>query len=145
MGGARHNGQFHNILVAYDGSVESEKALNLALALAGISDAKILLLTVAQPPEPSSLEAEELVMDDVRNHFAQRLCRIADSANENGISIEPAILVGHPAEQIVKRAEDSGADLIVIGRRGTSVFETLLGSVSERVLWHAPCHVLVAR
>jgi nucleotide-binding universal stress UspA family protein len=137
--------KFRKILVGYDGSEESERALNLSLALADAAQGRVMLLTVAQPPEPATLVEAEKVMEDAREHFELRLKRIANAARENGIDVETAIIVGHPAEEIINRAEQEQVDLIVVGRRGSSLFETLLGSVSERVLWHAPCPVLIAR
>jgi len=63
-----------------------------------------------------------------------------------GLRIETDVLVGHPAQQIIQRAEMSRADLIVLGRRGTSTFkELVLGSISERVLAAAHCPVLITR
>jgi nucleotide-binding universal stress UspA family protein len=54
--------------------------------------------------------------------------------------------MGNPAEVIVQEAEDSGADLIVVGTRGLHATKRLfIGSVSTNVVHHAPCDVLVVR
>ena len=54
--------------------------------------------------------------------------------------------VGHPAEQIIHRAETDKIDLIILGRRGTSMFQKMiLGSISERVLRYAHCPVMVVK
>jgi nucleotide-binding universal stress UspA family protein len=145
MSGKR-NGNFHKILVGYDGSKESEKALEVALAIANTMDSKVEVLAVAQPPEPPTAVEMEAVLDDAREHYDKALRRIADAAKENGIEIETAVAVGHPAEQIIRQAERGLADLIVVGRRGLSALEKMvMGSVSERVLRYAPCPVLVTR
>jgi nucleotide-binding universal stress UspA family protein len=53
---------------------------------------------------------------------------------------------GDPADEIVTAARDEGYDLIVVGHRGLSPIKAfLLGSVSSRVVTHAPCSVLVVR
>ena len=55
-------------------------------------------------------------------------------------------MIGHPAEQIIYRADAYGADLIVVGDRGRSKFARLvLGSVSKHVVEHADRPVLVVR
>jgi nucleotide-binding universal stress UspA family protein len=145
MSGNR-NGNFRKILVGYDGSRESEKALEVALAIANTMDSKVEILAVAQPSEPPTAVELEAVIDDARQHYDKALRRIADAAKENGIQVETKIAVGHPAEQIIRRAEQGLADLIVVGRRGITAFEELvMGSVSERVLRYAPCPVLVTR
>jgi len=59
---------------------------------------------------------------------------------------EPIVAEGPPAEQIVKAAEESKSNLVVLGARGLGVWKRLLmGSTSHKVLLHAPCSVLVVR
>jgi hypothetical protein len=54
--------------------------------------------------------------------------------------------VGHPVEEIIKRAEDLEADLIVVGTHGRAGFKrAMIGSVAERIVRHATCPVLVVR
>jgi nucleotide-binding universal stress UspA family protein len=54
--------------------------------------------------------------------------------------------LGNPADVIVQEAEESGADLIVVGTRGLNAARRLvMGSVSTNVVHHAPCDVLVVR
>ena len=61
-----------------------------------------------------------------------------------GISTESKCEVGHPGALIRDLAKDWNADLIVMGRRGlSSLQEVFLGSVSNYILHHAPCSVLV--
>jgi nucleotide-binding universal stress UspA family protein len=148
MNGQIKNGHFHNILIGYDGSPESERALAVGLSMARDMESTVEVLAVAFPPEPEPATSGELqaVLDDARALYCAALAIIAASAKENGIHVETDIAVGHPAEQIIRRAEQNHADLIVVGRRGTSTFEKLvMGSVSERVLRYAPCPVLVTR
>jgi nucleotide-binding universal stress UspA family protein len=144
MESKRNNGHFRNILIGYDGSKDSERALKVGLRMARNMDSTVEVLAVALPSEPSTPVEMQSVLDDAREHYKKALGRIAEAAKENGIRLETEIAVGHPAEQIIQRAEQNHSDLIVVGRRGTSTFEMLaLGSVSERVLRFAPCPVLV--
>ena len=56
------------------------------------------------------------------------------------------VLCGPPAQEIVQQAEDWGADLVVVGSHGYGFWSrALLGSVSNSVVHHAPCSVLVVR
>jgi nucleotide-binding universal stress UspA family protein len=140
------NGHFRRILVGYDGSQEAEKALELALAVAFGMGSKVTILAVAQLPEPFVAVELQAALDDAHDHYDRRLQKIAVSAAENGIPVETAIVVGHPAEQIIRHAEKEHSDLIVVGRRGRSTIQKLvMGSVSERVMQHAPCPVMVTR
>ena len=62
------------------------------------------------------------------------------------LKIETEVIFGYPKEVIVEEAEKWGADLIIIGSHGYGFWERmLLGSVSDAVLHHAPCSVLVVR
>ena len=67
-------------------------------------------------------------------------------AEERGIDLESRVLVGHAAEQILRLAADTKAELIVVGHRGRSAIrEWLFGSTSRRVVSYAACSVLVVR
>ena len=56
------------------------------------------------------------------------------------------VAVGHPADTIVRVAQERGADLIVMGTHGrTGLQHVLLGSVAEKVVRLAPCPVLTVR
>lgn len=137
---------FRSILVGYDGSAQAEKAAAVALSIAEAMDSHVLLFAVARPPEPATSVELHAVLDDAKEHYQQGFNQIVAKAKEKGISIETEIAVGHPAEQIIHRAETGKIDLVVLGRRGTSLFEKwILGSVSERVLRYAHCPVMVIR
>jgi nucleotide-binding universal stress UspA family protein len=145
MTGRRHS-QFRKILVGFDGSQQSEKAAEVALALATSLDSQLLLFAVARPPEPATMVELDAMLDDAREHFAAKFEKIIQRAKELEVQLETDIAVGHPVEQIVHRAETDRVDLIVLGRRGMSRFEKMLvGSTSEKVLRYAHCPVMVVR
>jgi nucleotide-binding universal stress UspA family protein len=117
MTGKRQNAYFRKLLVGYDGSPQSEKAVDVAFSLAECLDATVLIFAVARPPEPST---------------------------SRDLHVNTDMAVGHPAEQIIHRAEVDGIDLIILGRRGRSMISRMmLGSVSERALRYAHCPVMV--
>ncbi len=142
----RHNPHFRKLLVGYDGSKQADKAVEIAFSLAQSTDCQILIFAVARPPEPATRVEVDAMLDDAREHFEESFERITKHAEQLGVSLQTAIAVGHPIQQIVHRAEADHVDLIILGRRGMSRFEKMLvGSTSEKVLRYAHCPVMVVR
>lgn len=134
------------ILVAFDGSKPAERAFAMALELAKPFGARIVVLSVAQPPEPPVLVETSALLDSATEHFEKDFPRLREEAKARDIPVETCVAVGHPADQIVHVAAQEQCDLIVMGHRGKSVLQRwLLGSISKRVLSYAPCSVLVTR
>jgi nucleotide-binding universal stress UspA family protein len=135
------------ILVAYDGSSAAERAFSLASDLAGKYSAQLLVLAVARPPDFGSEVETEAVIENSKQHCHQLLRLLQKATNsEKNKAIQFEVAVGHPAEQIVRHAEEWKADMVVVGHRGRTFFERwLVGSVAKHVINHAPCTVLVAR
>ena len=78
MTGRRPNAHFRKILVGYDTSPQSEKAVDIALSFASCVDSTVLVFAVARPPEPSTSVELEAVLDAVRflsEYFATRIAR----------------------------------------------------------------------
>jgi len=136
-----------HILVAFDGSAAASKAFSLALELAGKYGAELRVLAVARPPEFGSEVETEAVIENSKQHCHKILKPLqAVATSQKTVAIHFEVAVGHPAEQIVRHAEDWKADLVVVGHRGRTFFERwLIGSVAKHVINHAPCAVLVAR
>jgi nucleotide-binding universal stress UspA family protein len=137
---------FKTILVAYDASMASAHAFRLALDLARQLSANLIVLSVAQLPEPAAMVESSATLESAKEHYDKDFKRMRDDARSVGVELQTQIAVGHPAEQILHHAAESKADLVVMGHRGGSrVKEWLLGSVSKRVVTYAPCSVLIAR
>jgi nucleotide-binding universal stress UspA family protein len=146
MTGKRHNPHFRKLLVGYDGSVQSEKAIDIAFSLADCLDATVLIFAVARPPEPSTSVELEAMLDSAKEHFEKEFEKIMVKARDQRLDMKTAMAVGHPAEQIIHRAEVDAIDLIILGRRGRSaISRMMLGSVSERTLRYAHCPVMVVQ
>ncbi len=144
MSGKRHNAHFRHMLVGYDGSPQSEKAVEVAFSLADCIDSTVLIFAVARPPEPATSVELEAVLDDAREHYEDGFKKIREKARAHDLDVKTDMAVGHPGEQIIHRAEADGIDLIIVGRRGRSMISRMmLGSVSERVLRYAHCPVMV--
>jgi nucleotide-binding universal stress UspA family protein len=87
------------------------------------------------PVDPADAEARSAALAEARTYVEGR--------GLEGVYIEGH---GNPADVIVQEAEESGADLIVVGTRGHNAAKRLfMGSVSTNVVHHAPCDVLVVR
>lgn len=137
---------FKSILVGFDGSQQSRKAADIALEMARSLDATVLLFAVARPQEPASMVEFQANLEDAQEHFEQDFLKLRATAAALGVDLATDIVVGHPAEQIIHRAEQDGVDLVILGRRGISLFEKWkLGSISERVLRYAHCPVMVVK
>lgn len=146
MTGSKTSSKFRRILVGYDGSQESKKAFRVGLSIANTFDSSLEILAVIQPGEPATSTGAYDVLERGRKHYELALRKLVEAANGRAGSVETSIAVGHPADEILKRAKQRHSDLIVVGHRGTSKFEELeMGSVSEHVLANAPCPVLVTR
>jgi Kef-type K+ transport system membrane component KefB len=79
-------------------------------------------------------------------YYEQLFASLRRQAQERNVNLQTHVLVGHPADQILKPAQKYGADLIVVGHRGRSAIrEWVSGSTSRRVVAHASCQVLVVR
>jgi nucleotide-binding universal stress UspA family protein len=136
----------HKMIVAYDGSQQSEKAYKLALDLASKYSAKMVVVSVAQPPEPPVAVEMAAVLDGATEHYQGLFACLKEQAQSLGIDAEFLVRIGHPAEQIVFLANNEQADTIVMGHRGqTRIQQWLLGSVARRVINYAHCTVIIAR
>jgi nucleotide-binding universal stress UspA family protein len=135
---------FEKIVLAFDGSAQSEAAFLVALEVAQRFGSALLVVSVVRVAEPGTRVELEAVVEAGQGHFAEEHRRLALLARERGVSFAAEVDVGHPAEHVMRAAEAVGAGLIVVGRRGRNTFERLLlGSVSERILRFAHCPVLV--
>jgi len=136
----------NRIVVGFDGSDQARKALERAADIAGGATVAVVCAAdvsrLMRDPaggvsaiEPADAEARAAALAEARQYLEGRSVK--------GVYVEGT---GHPADVIVQEAEESGADLIVVGTRGLNAAKRLvLGSVSTTVVHHAPCDVLVVR
>lgn len=130
------------ILVPVDFSEYQETVLGLATSLTRASNAKLVIVHVADPARTygeSSVYAG--VADPQREVMEERLRKVRPASPE--VAFEHRYLRGAPANAIVDCAKELNADLIVMrthGRRGIS--RVLMGSVAEAVNREAPCPVM---
>lgn len=145
------------ILVATDGSEFSNAAVEKCVELFGRSaDGQIRVIIAAEPvytpAEPFALSAEYIqelesaARQKAADVLSQTEARMREALPDNDISLTTAVVKGYANQAIVEEAERWGADLIILGSHGYGLWRrALLGSVSNSVLHHAPCSVLVVR
>jgi nucleotide-binding universal stress UspA family protein len=147
---------FHKILVAIDNLESSQDMFEQAIALAKANEAELMLLHVRSPFRDGSLLDPYLGITHSEFQAHMKQCRDAEQvgidmlrsleekATAAGIITEFTQSVGDPGKIICALAKSWNADLIAVGRHcAIGLNELFIGSVSNYVLHHAHCHVLV--
>jgi nucleotide-binding universal stress UspA family protein len=143
------------VLLATEGSKFSEAAIEKCCRMfEEAEDAEIRVLTVIEPatggeevPVASSIgEVDAASRTAAEKTAGAANARILERLPSIGGGLTSSIAVGKPAQVIVDEAERWGADLIVVGAHGAGFWDrALIGSVSNAVVQHAKCSVLVVR
>lgn len=162
---------FNKILVAIDHSSGSKQVFDQALSLAKAEVGNLILLHVLSIEEVGSPEMSRYLVQHKKRciHVDPRIMRQANQVDHRewlefkqkgiellrsytqkaiaaGVQTEFSQITGHPSSTICEFAQSCHADLIVIGRRGhSSLQELFLGSVSNYVVHHAPCSILLVQ
>lgn len=132
-----------NILVATDGSANSEAALSHAMTTAGEYGSKLSVVTVVHTNEEMIAMAPEHIQKMV-NEVDTYHKEVEANAAQNDIRVETYIREGEPHAQIVDIAGEIGASIIIMGTHGRKGLSRLLmGSVTERTIGYADCPVMV--
>lgn len=135
----------NKVLVAYDGSAASKRALEMALdILKGRPEKELLLVHVARMAATSGAIAglDTVIADDAQSVQAELEAIASQVSNPTSVKL----LVGtSPADLIVRCAREEGCDLIVMGSRGQGGVKGFLGSVSYAVTKESPVAVLIAK
>jgi nucleotide-binding universal stress UspA family protein len=128
------------VVVGYVPKPEGEAAVEQGIAEAKLRDAKLIVVNSHRGGREFDDAASERSESD--------LTALEVKLKESGLAYDVRQLVRglEPAEDLIGIAEDSGADLIVIGlRRRTPVGKLILGSNAQRILLDAPCPVLAVK
>ena len=140
------------ILLATDGSEEAELAALRAVDIAEKTDSELHVVHVGVVPSflvsyPGTLGYERRLYDQIEEESRQRLRELSWRVKAAGGTVAGTHLrLGQVALEIVALAEELGVGLIVLGSRGLGgVRRALMGSVSDSVVRHAHCPVLVVR
>jgi nucleotide-binding universal stress UspA family protein len=143
-----------NVLVATDGSAHAKHASELGVELAKNSGGKVFALFIAdksryfEPMGGVSYNIADKVVQGLKSEIQAEgenaTKHVEEMAKKAGVPVEKKIIEGHPADDIMKFAEDIKASVIVVGSiglRGIRKFQ--LGSVTEKVVHNSKVPVLV--
>ena len=155
---------FQKVLVPFDGSEHSRRALESAIQIAKSFNSKLMLLTVhhviitpvTSPeltiqtpvivPDASAAEMTERAIEAAHNYDKKILAEAEAKVRSEKVEVETELIDGNAVEEIVRKAEEGKFDLIVMGARGLSTIKKLfIGSVSDGVIKKAPCPVLIVK
>jgi len=136
------------ILVPFDFSEESEKAVYFGHEIAARTKAELLLFHVAE--YPSHLKIEDAPNDEETSYFEKILAATEENLKEivQNPDFRPGLIsyelaYGHPFSNISRKISEHQSDLILMGTKGASgIRETFVGSNTERVVRHAHCPVI---
>jgi nucleotide-binding universal stress UspA family protein len=140
--------KLERVLVPVDFSDCSKKALQYAIPFAKQFGAEIVLLYVVQPyipaPEAAAIDTE-LLLHRMREDGEKGLTALRDSLTDEA-KVSTALRVGRPDFEIVKAADELGADVILLSTHGrTGLGRVFLGSVAEHITRYAHCPVFIVR
>ena len=143
------------MLVAYDGSEASKKAMEMVLKCSNKED-EVTLLTVV-PAELSESSFTKMLLPTIdlsnivksgsfKDKARETLGKIVNEFEYNVSKVDIAVESGDPADEILITAKKCAADLIILGYKGYGKEgRFLLGSVTDKVVRHASVSVLVVR
>lgn len=134
---------FRRVMVPLDGSSFAEAALPLGRGLAERAQAHLELVTVHEPiPAFAQADWEASAREWSENYLEEVTRRLGEVHGR----IESTVLAGLVAEQLEERAEETGADLLVMATHGRGTLSRAwLGSVADHFVRHSPCPVLLVR
>jgi len=145
------------VLLATDGSKRGSSATEMLKSIALGDGDEVNIVSVVDMAVPLAIDIYGGYLpdsSDLEKAARENATKILDdtTATVKGIfegkkiAINSEVLYGSPESRIVETAEKEGSDLIIIGSHGYNRWERLLlGSVSDSVIHHAPCSVLVVR
>jgi nucleotide-binding universal stress UspA family protein len=142
------------ILIAVDGSELANQAGTRAIGLLGTEHEFVVLEVTAGPFTSPGLgltldidmTPPEVYQDLSDNAFGEARADVAAAVRQLGTPARQRVEIGDPAETVCQVAAEEKADLVVVGSHGKGwARRALLGSVSDHVIQHAPCPVLVVR
>jgi nucleotide-binding universal stress UspA family protein len=145
---------FEAIVVGTDGSETAREAVRQAVELARLLGARVHLVCAYEPAPRVALRdlgeggpaAVDWALGPPREAVDATLSQAAEAFRAAGVTVDLYPRRGDAADAILDVAEERGADLIIVGNRGTTgTRRFLLGSVPNKISHHAPCAVLIIR
>lgn len=139
-----------NVLVALDNSSYAEKVMLQAIEIAKFYNTPLLGISVIEDAYLRDCDESDSYACMTRDYWSASLQAVADKckilADKNNIDLFYEVRNGNPAEQILKYADEKGAELIILGHLGkTAAAGFLLGSVAQKVAAYAKCSVFIVK
>jgi nucleotide-binding universal stress UspA family protein len=130
------------VVVGFDGSPAAGRGLQRAVGALG--DSGVLVLVTVEPEVYSRGLLSEPLLEEEKFSSLELLRVARELLRTSRVGQVTVVRRGDPADVLVDVAREQAADLVVVGRRGRDfAARVLLGSVTARVVEHAPCDVLV--
>lgn len=144
---------FTRIVVGTDGSETAGEAVRQAIDLAKLSGASLSIVSAFAPISQRKVKDQQRdAPADIQYELGPRedvnliLDAAAADARKDGVEVQTHPVEGDPAEAILSVAEETKADLIVVGNKGmTGARRFVLGSVPNNISHHSPCSVIIVR
>ena len=140
---------FKRIVVAYDTSPESSRALASAIQLARALGSELHAVMICEPSTASTSfvtsvapALAQTLVSDQRDHARECLAIAREIARRNGIDLTTHLVEGLEAAAIVSCVNDCGADLLVLGIHQQSLYISRLWSTVYQIALDSPCSVL---
>lgn len=140
-------GSYQSLLVPYDGSEFSKKALHRAGEMAKSDGGQVTVLyVIPRYEEMMEFYRSDAIKKSLRAEAEKVVNEAKKFAAEMGIAIRTEIREGHASDEIVAAANQLENDLIAMGTYGwKGVNSAIMGSTTNRVISHAACPVLVVK
>jgi nucleotide-binding universal stress UspA family protein len=139
---------FRNIVIATDGSENTQRAIEYGIKFAKLNGATVHALHVVDTFSLSQnwTVGWETIYEILQNEGQRAISKVKEYGETSGVDVKEVLLEGHPSSEIIDFAENNDIDLIVMGTLGkTGLDRFLLGSVAERVVRNSKVPVLVVR
>jgi len=134
------------ILVALDDSCGSEKALQAAVKLAQQDGGRLTAVTVLEQTGNAAVDRlTEEIKAQAKTALEELLQTAVNYARARGVRLTPMLREGHPAETIIRCAEEEKATLLVLGASSLANGEPGLGGTADQVSNYCPCTVMIAK
>ncbi|MCK5661384.1 MAG: universal stress protein [Methanosarcinales archaeon] len=138
-----------DIMIATDGSKNINKAVDYALDIAKLANAKVHILYVVDTAAFASIPMDaawESMYEILHEEGREAVGSIQKKAEEMGLFAESIVIEGHPSREIVEQSVERGMDVIIMGTMGKTGWNKLiLGSVAAKVTQASPIPVMVVR
>jgi nucleotide-binding universal stress UspA family protein len=140
---------YRNIVIATDGSENTQKAISYGIEIAKLSGATVHALYVANIPSTISenwTAGGETMHEIMISEGEKAVSKVKKSGEASRVEVREVVLEGYPSNEIIDFAENNNIDLIVMGTLGkTGLDRFLMGSVAEKVVRGSKVPVMVVR